>query len=413
MSSLYQNTLKQINKAADTMSLSQETLERLQAPERVLEVQFPLKKDNGSTEIITGFRVQHSTARGPAKGGIRYHPQVDMEEVKALAGWMSIKTAVMNLPLGGGKGGIIIDPRDLSATEKEYLTRSFTRAIEPIIGPSRDVPAPDVYTNAQIMDWIADEYQQITGDKTRAVVTGKPLGKGGSEGRNTATATGGVHILDHYIEREGKDKSELTVAIQGFGNAGMYCAQLLAGLGYKIVAVSDSKGGAFCLHSVHIDKASDHKGAGGTLSKAPAELCIEGNVDHVSNEELLELDVDILVLAALENQITGENASKIKAKYILELANGPITPTADDALIEAGKVIFPDILANAGGVTVSCYEWQQNLAGEEWTRDVVAQKLKKDMIDAFENVESAAKEFDTDLRNGAYIAAIRRIEKEL
>jgi glutamate dehydrogenase/leucine dehydrogenase len=411
--SLYENTLLQINKAAKTMKLSAAALNRISAPERVLEVNFSYTKDDGTHEMARGFRVQHSTARGPAKGGIRFHPQVDMGEVQALAGWMSIKCAVMDLPLGGGKGGIIIDPRPLSDTEKERLTRSFTQAIEPIIGPNKDVPAPDVYTNGQIMDWIADEYEQITGDKTRAVVTGKPLGKGGSEGRDTATAQGGVHVLDAYCNEKGINKAETKVAVQGFGNAGMNCAQLLADLGYSIVAVSDSSGGIYCENGLDIDSVISYKQAGGRLNEFKNQCPCGNEVHVVTNAELLMLNVDVLALSALENQITEANAHAVPAKIILELANGPITPQADDILIERGTLVFPDILANAGGVTVSCYEWQQNLAGEFWSRPDVAAKLKEQMLQSYADVQETAKEFNCDLRIACYILAIRRIQKAL
>lgn len=410
--SLFENTLKQIDKAAKMMNLSTKTLERLHVPERILEVNISFQRDNGDWEIVKGFRVQHSTARGPAKGGIRYHPQVDMGEVQALAGWMSIKCAVMDLPLGGGKGGIIIDPRDLSEGENERMTRAFTRAIAPIIGPDKDVPAPDVYTNSQTMDWIADEYAKITGDTSGAVITGKSIAHGGSEGRGTATATGGMHVLNHFIKQQGLNPKELKVAIQGFGNAGMNCAKIMAGQGYKIIAVSDSRGGALCLHSMHYDKVSHHKVSGKTFAEE-GDFCLHGNVDLISNESLLELDADILVLSALENQIHKDNAHKVKAKYILELANGPISPAGEDILLEKGVVIIPDILGNAGGVTVSKYEWEQNLCGEHWTEEVVAKKLEAQMITAFTDVQNTAKEFNTDYRTGAYILAIRRIEKAM
>ncbi len=408
---LYQNTLKQINKAADKMNLSSKMLERLKVPERVLEVNFSYKKDNGEEELVKGFRVQHSTVRGPAKGGIRYHPQVDMEEVKALAGWMSIKCAVVDIPLGGGKGGVIIDPRNLSEKEKENLTRSFTNAIAPIIGPHKDVPAPDVYTNAQTMDWIADEYSKITGDTSGAVITGKSIENGGSEGRNTATAKGGVHILEEFVKEKGLKRNELTVAIQGFGNAGMNMAKFLYDLGYKIIAVSDSKGGAYCENGIDINSLSSFKEAGGKVSEFRKQCLCGKDMHMITNSEILILDADILVLSALENQITEENVNDIEAKYILELANGPITPEADEVLINKGITIFPDILANAGGVTVSSYEWEQNLKGEHWNIEKVSKKLEKQMISAFNDVKKVAEEFETDLRTASYILAIRRIER--
>ncbi|PCI25142.1 glutamate dehydrogenase [Candidatus Peregrinibacteria bacterium] len=405
--SLYENTLQQFKKAADTMKLSQSMLDRLNSPEKILEVNIDFKKDDGSQMIVKGFRVQHSTVRGPAKGGIRFHPQVDMGEVQALAGWMSIKCAVMDLPLGGGKGGIIVDPHALSETEKERMTRAFARAITPIIGPNKDVPAPDVYTNAQIMDWIADEYGKITGDTSGAVITGKSLGNGGSEGRDTATAQGGVYMFEEFRETAGLEAKNLKVVIQGFGNAGMHKANILHGLGYSIVGLSDSRGAIYNILGFDIESVMAHKLSGKKLS----EYSNGDDIQKISNEELLETDCDILVLAALENQITDKNAKNISAPYIIELANGPITPQADEILQRNGKAVFPDILANAGGVTVSCYEWMQNLAKEKWTRSEVQAKLKIQMSTSYNAIKDAAEEFSTDLRTAAYIVAIRRIER--
>lgn len=411
--SLFENTVKQINKASTVMQLDADTKQRLESPERILEVNISFKKDSGEQMMVKGFRVQHSTARGPAKGGIRFHPQVDMGEVQALAGWMSIKCAVLNLPLGGGKGGIIVNPHELSMTELERMTRAFTRAISPIIGPDIDVPAPDVYTNAQIMDWIEDEYSSITGDKSGAVITGKSLQNGGSELRDTATAQGGVYVLEDFVFSKKIDRETTRVVIQGFGNAGLNMAKILYDLGYKIVAVSDSKGGSYCESGIDIDDMIDHKNSGNRISDYPKQ-CKDGECMHfISNAELLELDTDILVLSALENQITIDNAKKIQAKYLVELANGPITPEADDILHDDGKIIFPDILANAGGVTVSSYEWEQNRKQEKWTRDEVQAKLKKQIIRSFRDVLKESHEYKTDLRTAAYILAIKRIQRAL
>lgn len=404
------------------MNLSQDMKDIIEAPERILEVHFPVKMENGSTEVFTGFRVQHSTLRGPAKGGIRFHPQVDMGEVKALAGWMSIKCAVMDLPLGGGKGGVIVNPKELSEGEKERLTRAFARKIEPIIGPQKDIPAPDVYTNAQIMDWIADEYQKITGDTTKAVVTGKSIENGGSLGRDSATAQGGVYVLLEYCKKQNLDPKTLTVAIQGYGNAGSWAARLLHQEGFHIKAVSDSRGGIHCNRGLDIEKVSEYKSEKGSVQTAE-NVCgeiggcaIESKdgttpFQKITNAELLTLDIDILVLSALENQITDENVHQIQAKIILELANGPIVPTADDILDEKGVTVIPDILANAGGVTVSKFEWEQNLAQEKWTKEEVDTKLKKAMITAFADVDTTSKKWNTNYRIGAFILAIQRIEE--
>ncbi len=388
---LYKNTLKQIEKAARSANISDATLAYLKEPERVLEVSFPYYCDKGDQHMVTGFKIQHSTVRGPAKGGIRFHPQVDMSEVKALAAWMSMKCAVVNIPFGGGKGGVIVDPRALSKTELESLTRSFTRSICPIIGPTKDVPAPDVYTNSQIMDWIADEYGIQTGDTSGAVVTGKSLGNGGSEGRDTATAQGAMYVWQEFVDAEGLNPSDLRVAVQGFGNAGMNMALMLHDLGY-----------------FDVPKVAEHKLAGNSVTNF---ICSDST--PLNNEELLEHDVDLLVLSALENQLTDTNAEKIKAKYIIELANGPTTPEADDLLNEMGVKIFPDILANAGGVTVSSYEWEQNLKGEKWSREEVLDKLKVQMITAYNDVKEVAEKYSVDLRTAAFILAISRIEAEM
>jgi glutamate dehydrogenase/leucine dehydrogenase len=402
--SLYENTQKLINRAADTMELSEEVRKVVNEPERVLSVNFHIHRDDGEVQMIKGFRVQHNTLRGPAKGGIRFHPQVDMEEVKALAGWMSIKCAVVNIPYGGGKGGVEIDPRDLSEHELEQLTRQFTQAIAPIIGPRRDVPAPDVYTNAKIMNWIADEYHCVHPNEEDylAVVTGKSLDNGGSLGRDSATAAGGVIVLESLMNKLGGQLKGKTVVVQGFGNAGHHAARILAEKGVKIIAVSDSKGG------IKNDAGLDYA----ELIKTKEE---EGSVtatagEQISNKDILASECDILVLAALENQITEENMNDIKAKIIVELANGPTTPEAHETLEKNGITVLPDILANAGGVTVSYYEWEQNLRHEKWTEEDVAEKLEKSQRQAFEDVDKIKDKFKTDYRNASYILALRRIE---
>lgn len=405
---LFENTLKQIQKAVDTAKFPSKTMDRISVPERILEVNFSFINDNGEKEILKGFRVQHSTARGPAKGGIRYHPQVDMSEVMALSAWMSMKCAVVDIPLGGGKGGIVFDPRVRSEADLEAITRSFTRAIAPIIGPNKDVPAPDVYTDSQTMDWISDEFSKITGDNSGAVVTGKSLANGGSQGRDTATAQGGVFVFDEFMKERGLDPANMTVAIQGFGNAGGTMAKLLIEKGVKVVAATDSKGGLTSADCLPVEALLAHKESG----KAVGEFAVEG-ARVITNAELLEMDVDVLILGALENQIVVENADRVKAKYIFELANGPISPDADEILLKKGIVIMPDILFNAGGVTVSCYEWQQNLSGEKWSREQVMQKLEVQMQKAFSDVSTVAKEFSTDYRNSAFILAIRRIEEAM
>jgi glutamate dehydrogenase/leucine dehydrogenase len=402
--SLYKNTLVQLNKASDLMNLSKELRNRLVSPERILEVNIEFEKDNGSKMLVKGFRIQHSTRRGPAKGGIRFHPQVDLEEVKALSAWMSIKCAVMNLPLGGGKGGIIIDPHTLTNSEKERMTRAFVKAIEPVIGPKKDIPAPDVYTNSEIMDIIADEYEKITGDKTKAVVTGKSLKNGGSEGRSTATAQGGVYVLEEAMNTLNLARDNLKVVIQGFGNAGMNMAKLLNDLGYQIVGLSDSKGGIYSEKGLDLDQIIQAKNQGKKLIEIT-----NSDYQKLTNTELLELNCDILILSALENQISIDNMKNIKAQYLLELANGPITPDADKYLFEQGKTIFPDILSNAGGVSVSCFEWEQNLKMEKWSLKEVLEKLKTKMVNEYQEVLDKAKKHQTDLRTASYVLAIERI----
>ena len=402
--SLYENTQKLINRAADTMELSEEVRKVVNEPERVLSVNFHIHRDDGKVQMVKGFRVQHNTLRGPAKGGIRFHPQVDMGEVKALAGWMSIKCAVVNIPYGGGKGGVEIDPRDLSEHELEQLTRQFTQAIAPIIGPRRDVPAPDVYTNAKIMNWIADEYHCIHPNEEDylAVVTGKSLDNGGSLGRDSATAAGGVIVLESLMNKLGEQLEGKTVAVQGFGNAGHHAARIFAEKGVKIIAVSDSKGGIkndAGLDYAELIKTKEEKGS---VTAAAGE--------QISNKDILALECDILVLAALENQITDANSGDIKAKVIIELANGPIIPEAHETLEKNGITVLPDILANAGGVTVSYYEWEQNLRHEKWSEEDVVEKLEKSQKQAFEDISKIKDEFKTDYRNASYVLALRRIE---
>jgi glutamate dehydrogenase/leucine dehydrogenase len=402
--SLYQNTQKLINRASDTMKLKEEVRQIVNEPERILTVNFHIHRDSGEIQMIKGFRVQHNTLRGPAKGGIRFHPQVNMEEVKALAGWMSIKCAVVDIPYGGGKGGVEIDPRELSECELEQITRQFTQAIAPIIGPRRDVPAPDVYTNAKIMNWIVDEYHCIHPDEDDylAVATGKSLDNGGSLGRDSATAAGGVIVLESLLEKIGEQIKNKTIAIQGFGNAGHHVARILSEKNAKIIAISDSRGGIRNNDGLDYEEIMKIKTDKGSV--------ISAKYEQISNKDILATECDILILAALENQITEANANNIKAKIIVELANGPITPEAHEKLENRRITVLPDILANAGGVTVSYYEWQQNLHQEKWTAEDVAQKLENSQKQAFSDVNKVKKEFETDYRNASYVLALRRLE---
>jgi glutamate dehydrogenase/glutamate dehydrogenase (NAD(P)+) len=364
--------------------------------------------DDGSIKNFTGFRIQHNHMRGPFKGGIRYHWDVNMDEVRALATWMTIKCAVADIPLGGGKGGVICNPKDMSEKELEKMTKGFVQRIAPMIGPNVDIPAPDVYTNAKIMGWFVEEYSKCSGKEELAVVTGKPLDKGGSEGRNEATARGGLFVLREVIKQKYvpnidslKDKK---VVIQGFGNAGSIFAELIHAEGAKVIAVSDSKGAIINEDGLDIPKVIEHKKNTGSVSDYK-------DATNATNEEILSLKCDILVPAALENVIIMENVEHIKAKLILELANGPVSASADKVLYKTGIVVIPDVLANSGGVTVSYFEWKQNLDNEHWSEKEVNDKLQEKISFNAPLVMETAKKHDVSTRMGAYILAIERISK--
>ena len=400
-----------LKEATEKLNLSQEKTDILLATEREVKVNFPVKMDDGSTKIFTGYRVQHNSLLGPYKGGIRYHPEVDLDEVSALATWMTIKTATVGLPLGGGKGGVICDPKEMSETELEKLTRAFTRKIAPIIGPHKDIPAPDVYTTAKIMDIITDEYSKVENmpiEEARAVVTGKSLDNGGSIGRDTATARGGQFVLKQAIEQTQiiPTLENATVAIQGSGNAGGNFAKLIVKDNAKVIAISDSRSAIHNPNGLDIEKILEFKKETGSFKDAP-------DATQITNEELLELECDVLAPAALANQITEQNADNIKAKVIVELANGPTTPEADKILEEKSKLILPDILANAGGVTVSYYEWYQNVNQEKWTAEEVDEKLKESIQKATREILDKKKQYETTTRVAAYINAIDRLAKKL
>ena len=399
----YERFVATVEAAAPIAEISDPfALERLEVPERIHEVAIPLTLDDGTQTLFTGFRVEHSSARGPYKGGIRYHPNVCLDEVKALAGWMSIKTAVVDIPMGGGKGGIKVDPRKLSIHELELLTRAYTDLIARDIGPELDIPAPDVNTDSQTMDWLADEYEKVTGIHGGAVVTGKSIAHGGSLGRDTATAQGGFDVLEAALARKGDTLEGKTVAIEGFGNAGANAARLFAGAGAKIVAVSDSTASLTSTAGLPVEALIDFKEKGGSFVDYP-----EFGKD-VRESPLFE-PVDILVPAALEGQITAANVDRVQARWILELANGPTTPEADTDLESRGVVVLPDILANAGGVVVSYFEWLQNRHSERWVRDEVAARLSITMRRAFEAVTELAETKGVSLRLAAYAIAIKRI----
>ncbi|MDP2624697.1 MAG: Glu/Leu/Phe/Val dehydrogenase, partial [Candidatus Peregrinibacteria bacterium] len=382
--SLFENTIKQMRKAAKLMKLDPHIEAHLSHPQRILEVSIPIHMESGAVQVFRGFRVQHNNVRGPYKGGVRYHPEVDMEEVKALAMWMTIKCAVVGIPLGGAKGGVIVDSSQLTHRELEDLSRSYIRAVAPLVGPHQDIPAPDVYTNPQIMAWMADEYSQLQGYNRLGVVTGKPLTVGGSEGRAEATSQGGVYVLLEAMKAHEMKPEDTRMVVQGFGNAGSNVAKILADEGFKIIGVSDSKGGLYCEGGLHPKEAISCKRENGSVGE-----CFVAGIEYnqkdmaacqkVTNEQLLELDCDVLVLSALENQVTEKNAGNVKAKIILELANGPTTPEADEILKENGVMVIPDILANAGGVTVSYFELVQNEMNFYWSAEEVQERLSKIM----------------------------------
>ena len=396
---------EQLDRAAKIMKLDPAVHQILREPMRVLEVTIPVKMDDGSVKVFKGFRVQYNDARGPTKGGIRFHPQETLDTVKALAAWMTWKTSVVDLPYGGAKGGVICNPKEMSEGELERLSRGYIRAIGRFIGPERDIPAPDVYTNPQIMAWMMDEYSKIVGYNAPGVITGKPIEVGGSLGRGDATAKGGMYVLREAAKKIKLDLKKATVAIQGYGNAGQFAHKLVTEMfGSKVVAVSDSKGGIYSENGLDYNKVLEYKEKTGSVINFPG-------AKNITNAELLELNVDVLIPAALENQITGKNANNIKAKIVLELANGPTTPEADEILYKKGILDIPDFLANAGGVTVSYFEWVQNINGYYWTAEEVYQKLDQKMTKAFWDVMETMEKYKVDPRTAAYIVAVDRVAK--
>lgn len=400
----YDNALRQLEKAAGLINLDKDVLTRLSSPEKVIMASLPVRMDDGTLQVFQAYRVQYNNARGPYKGGIRFHPDVDLDEVKALAFWMTIKSAVVNIPMGGGKGGVIVDPKSLSDGEKERLSRAWTRAFRPVIGPDKDIPAPDVYTTPQIMAWMADEFSQLEGKPSIGVVTGKPLEYGGSLGRASATAMGGFYVLEQAVNKLSLNIKDLRVAIQGFGNAGATMASLLYDAGYKIVALADSKSMIYNPKGIDVVKATEYKEKNKSLAGFP-------DSKEISKEEFFALDIDVLVPAALENQITKDNAKDIKAKLVVELANGPTTPDADEILYKNKVVVIPDVLANAGGVTVSYFEWLQNISNNYWSAEEVDSELKERMVPSFEALWMTSQDKKTDLRTAAFMVALDRVAK--
>ena len=411
---VFDSALRQLKKAVSFSDVDPNFINLLSLPERTITVTFPLKKDSGQVEMMKGYRVQYNNILGPYKGGLRFHPRVDMDEVSALGFWMMIKNAIADVPFGGGKGGIEVDPKNLSEKELERLTREFTKKLAPNIGPDIDVPAPDVNTKAKIMDWIENEYSKVVGKPTPAVVTGKSIKNKGSKGREAATGLGGFFVLERLVKKL-RMKKPLTVAIQGFGNVGGNLSKILYDNGYKVVALADVKGG-ICNsdeEGFNIDlvkKCREEKGflAGCYCVGSVCDLARKYD-GVINNEQLLELEVDILIPAALENVINKKNAKNIKAKIVFEMANGPTTYEADQILNKKGILVVPDVLANSGGVTVSYFEWYQNVHEESWDLEKVNNKLKEKMEKAFEDVWEIHKNKKVNFRTAAYILALKRL----
>lgn len=412
MENPFLNAQRQLDQVAKYIELSPDILKILREPRKVLEVNIPIKMDNEEIRIYKGFRSQHNNALGPYKGGIRFHPNVSKEEVMALSMWMTWKCAIAGIPFGGGKGGVIVDPKLLSEGELERLSRGFARAISPIIGANIDVPAPDVNTNGKIMNWMVDEIrnmsvvEQTKENEILATFTGKPVENGGSLGRNEATGRGGVFVLTGLVQKLGLKNNEVKITVQGIGNVGYWFAKLAFDQGFKVVAISDSKGGIYLKEGFDPHEVLECKEKTGSVINFPGAKVI-------SNEELLVLDCDVLAPAALENVITKENAEKIKAKVMIEMANGPTTPEADEILNKKGIVVVPDVLANSGGVTVSYFEWEQNMKGEKWTEEEVNKKLEKTIVGALEDVWEMGKKKKVDLRKAAYILAVDKVAKKV
>jgi glutamate dehydrogenase len=398
---MLRSTQSVIHEALTKLGYKDEMFELLKEPLRLITVRFPVRMDDDSVKVFTGYRSQHNDSVGPTKGGIRFHPEVDEAEVKALSIWMSLKCGITNLPFGGGKGGIICDPRNMSLRELERLSRGYVRAISQIVGPNKDIPAPDVYTNSQIMAWMMDEYSHLREFDSPGFITGKPIVLGGSQGRETATARGVAIVIEEAAKKKGIELKGARVVIQGFGNAGSYLAKFMHDAGAKVVGVSDVYGAIADLDGLDIDYILDRRDSFGTFSKLFKNT--------ITNKELFELDCDILVPAAISSQITAENAADIKASIVVEAANGPTTLEATKILTERGVFLVPDILSNAGGVTVSYFEWVQNNQGYYWTEEEVDQKLKKIMVDSFENIYRVAQTHKVDMRLAAYMVGIRKL----
>jgi len=397
---LFTSTQDVIQEALHKLGYDEGMFELLKEPLRMLEVRIPIKMDDGSVKVFTGYRSQHNDAVGPTKGGVRFHPMVTEDEMKALSMWMTLKCGIVDLPYGGAKGGIVCDPRQMSMNEIEKLSRGYVRAISQFVGPAKDIPAPDVFTNSQIMAWMMDEYSRIDEFNSPGFITGKPIVLGGSQGRDRATAQGVTICVEEAAKKRGIEMKGARIVIQGFGNAGSFLAKFMSDAGAKVIAISDAYGALHDPNGLDIDYLLDRRDSFGTVT-----TLFENTI---SNQELLELDCDILVPAAIENQITAENAHKIKASIIVEAANGPTTTEATRILTERGILLVPDVLASAGGVTVSYFEWVQNNQGYYWTEEEVNEKLYKKMIAAFENVYTVSTTRNIDMRLAAYMVGVRK-----
>ncbi len=398
----FKSAQKQLKKAVDVLKMGEDVYEVLKEPREFIEVSVPVRMDNGRIRVFRGYRVHHNNARGPYKGGIRFHPNVNLNEVKALASWMTWKCAVVGIPYGGAKGGVVCNPKEMSKNELERLSRGYIRAIASFIGPEKDIPAPDVYTNPQTMAWMMDEFSKIKGYNVPGVITGKPVEVFGSEGRGEATGNGMAYVTREVLNYLGLKAEDMTAVIQGYGNLGHVIAERYYEMGIKLIAVSDSKGGIYNPDGLQPRDVLAHKKKTGTV------VGLKGT-ERITNKELLEMKCDILAPCALENVITKENARKIKARIVIEEANGPTTPTADEILHERGILVVPDILANAGGVTVSYFEWVQNNQGYYWSEEEINEKLDAILTKAFRNVVEMKEKYRIDMRTAAYVLAVKRV----
>ena len=398
---LFTSTQEVIQEALNRLGYDETMYDLLKEPLRMLQVRIPVKMDDGVTKVFTGYRAQHNDAVGPTKGGIRFHPMVTVEEVKALSMWMTLKCGIVDLPYGGGKGGIVCDPRQMSMGELERLSRGYVRAISQFVGPTKDIPAPDVFTNAQIMAWMMDEYSRMDEFNSPGFITGKPIVLGGSQGRDRATAQGVTIVIKEAAKKRGIDIKNARIVIQGFGNAGSFLAKFMNDMGAKVIGISDAYGALHDPNGLDIDYLLDRRDSFGTVTT------LFDNT--ISNQELLELDCDILVPAAIENQITAENAHNIKANIVVEAANGPTTAEATKILSDRGVLLVPDVLASAGGVTVSYFEWVQNNQGYYWSEEEVEEKLEKILVKSFNNVYELAHSRRVDMRLAAYMVGVRKM----